>query len=280
MNIPRHWHRETEEVTTQSKSYFQLSAWGWSDLGIEDAKKKALERLAKLRARVLGEKSLDRYGYGSGAMREEVLERICSPEGAEIACITRNASGALVLNSAHAMFIDIDFRPAGLMAALSGLIRKLLGYKVRANPGVNDLIRMAEEHGGLVLQVYRTCGGLRCLVLDRTFNPLDPGSTAVLDGFGSDPLYVRLCRAQACYRARLTPKPWRVGAGTPPYRWPWNSEIEEKSFKEWLGRYFEACSGSTACESLVQIGGGAVHPEAAVVLAVHDKYACLGGRLA
>ena len=29
--------------------------------------------------------------------------------------------------------------------------------------------------------------------------------------FDADRLYVSLCASQQCYRARLTPKPWRIG---------------------------------------------------------------------
>ena len=70
------------------------------------------------------------------------------------------------------------------------------------------------RHPGMGLRLYRTANGYRCLVTHRTYDPASQECRELLEALGSDPLYIRLCRGQHCFRARLTPKPWRCGAGS------------------------------------------------------------------
>jgi len=59
-------------------------------------------------------------------------------------------------------------------------------------------------------RVYETCGGLRVIRLDRPIEPRSQESVSNHLGVGTDNRYTELCIYQNCYRARLTPKPWRV----------------------------------------------------------------------
>ena len=70
-------------------------------------------------------------------------------------------------------------------------------------------------------RVYRTAGGFRLLVTSDTFDPMSTETIELLKAFGSDPLYIRLCKAQECFRRRLSAKFWRCGADRPPSRFPW-----------------------------------------------------------
>lgn len=49
------------------------------------------------------------------------------------------------------------------------------------------------------------------MVLHRTFDPLDAAVSKCFQALGADPTYVRMCRNQRCFRARVSPKPWRIG---------------------------------------------------------------------
>ena len=55
--------------------------------------------------------------------------------GKEVAVITRNAYGALVLNAANAMFIDIDFAEQDIEAASHNRVQQLLSAK---GPGIEE----------------------------------------------------------------------------------------------------------------------------------------------
>ena len=64
------------------------------------------------------------------------------------------------------------------------------------------------------LRLYRTPAGLRVLAVHELF---EPTSTAVQEFFqtlGVDPIFARMCLRQQCFRARVSPKPWRIGIGT------------------------------------------------------------------
>ncbi|KAG1246597.1 hypothetical protein G6F68_014572 [Rhizopus microsporus] len=69
----------------------------------------------------------------------------------------------------------------------------------------------SEQHPDWHLRAYRTPAGLRVLAMHATFPPEDEQLQAVFKALGADTLYARMCRLQHCFRARLTPKPWRVG---------------------------------------------------------------------
>ena len=77
--------------------------------------------------KVAAGEELNRYGYGERPLREEITQPVSSSAGSEIAVVTRNLYGALVLNTLNAMFIDIDFpeKSAGASAAgrCSGMSR-------------------------------------------------------------------------------------------------------------------------------------------------------------
>jgi hypothetical protein len=59
--------------------------------------------------------------------------------------------------------------------------------------------------------VYRTAGGCRVLCTSMPFPWTTHHEWALrfMKFLGADPQYMELCGKQKCYRARLTPKPWR-----------------------------------------------------------------------
>src|SRR5262249_35812590 len=91
---------------------------------------------------------------------------------------------------------------------------------------------------------------------------------------GSDPLYVRLCQAQSCFRARLTPKPWRCGMRPPSAPYPWENSRRESQFRSWLLKYETAIREYSVCKLIDHLGPAAVHPEIAPIVSLHDRIAC------
>jgi hypothetical protein len=85
---------------------------------------------------------------------------------------------------------------------------------------------------------------------------------------------VKLCRGQGCFRARLTPKPWRCGIGKPPSRYPWETVQAERVYREWEETYDRAAAGYTVCRLVREIGERALHPDIAPIVALHDRMAC------
>jgi hypothetical protein len=121
------------------------------------------------------------------------------------------------------------------------------------------------------VRVYRTHAGLRYLVTHTVFAPGDAESEAAMRAVGADPAYVTLCRVRHSFRARLTPKPWRIGLPKPPHRFPFQGG-EEAEVREWVRRYDAASQGRATCRFVESIGSGVVHPEVEPLLRLHDEH--------
>ncbi|MCS6910608.1 MAG: hypothetical protein NZM11_08585 [Anaerolineales bacterium] len=270
MHFPKHWAKATHSRTAPNGKTFNFTCWGWSDESAEAAQRAASARAERVTARFLSGQPLGRYGYGDRPLREEQLEVHDDEAGRTLAVITRNSYGVLVLNAARAMFIDIDLpeaKPAGLFNVLFG------GKK--PTPEAEALARLQQwaarrpDHG---VRVYRTAAGLRGLVTSHPIHPADVEAQQTLRTLGSDPLYIALCRAQECFRARLTPKPWRCGLANPPGSYPRETPEAERRFQVWAQRYESALSQYAVCRFIAHYGDPRLHPAIAPIVALHDRY--------
>ncbi len=124
------------------------------------------------------------------------------------------------------------------------------------------------------LRLYRTPAGLRLLIMDRTFDPASEEVAALFTALGTDELYAQLCARQHCFRARLTPKPWRIPFSlahhTPGRTWPVGPEHVEAR-KKWIADYEAAALGFAACEFVLETGTADPHPDALEVQRLHDQ---------
>ena len=95
----------------------------------------------------------------------------------------------------------------------------------------------------------------------RSTNPTRADSLEILQALGSDPLYVRLCQAQACFRARLTPKPWRCQVQPPPNQYPWENANEEARYRAWERDYLAGSARYAVCRLIKELGPAETHPD-------------------
>lgn len=265
-------------------------AWGWSDRNMAEAEQRARRSADTLVARIRsGERLPDRYGYGSDRpLREEIVGEHGTPGREDSAVVTRNAYGALVLNAARVMFIDVDL-PTGPAAGKAGpgLLDSIIGlFRGRpasppptASPAASTPSEQAiiDRVGGWVarnpdwgFRVYRTAAGVRLLATHDTFDPTGSEASEVMKALGSDPLYMRLCRAQECFRARLTPKPWRVGIQAPLFRHPWAGTNAEGAARRWLADYAKACEKAATCHLITKLGSSRIAQPVASIIRIHD----------
>lgn len=248
MNFPRYWARGRSG---------DFTAWRWSDVSYEDALRSANEAAAQLRARFMENRPPQRYGYADRPLREPVLHEMRDAAGNVSAVVTRNSYGCHVLNTANAMFVDIDFddensqHPAAQALARAG--------------------QWAQSQPGWSWRAYRTRAGLRLLATHSLFDSRDPVCQTVFQAVNADPLYRRLCSNQQCFRARLTPKPWRVNLGTPQSNWPFLHPAAENEFKNWEASYWKASNPYATCQLLPPIGTGQVTSELHPIIELHDN---------
>lgn len=72
--------------------------------------------------------------------------------------------------------------------------------------------------------------------------------------------------------ARLTPKHWRCGAGSPPPGYPWSNAVDEKHYAVWLKDYEQVCEQWSACEYIETLGTPRIDRELEKIIALHDRY--------
>lgn len=72
------------------------------------------------------------------------------------------------------------------------------------------------------------------------------------------------------FRARLTPKPWRIGKAAPPGDSPREDERLRQAFEKWLQEYDRAAGSKATCQFVETIGSGTIHPEVAHIV-LHDE---------
>lgn len=248
----------------------------------------------------------------NGAEGVPIREEIIAEHGSTI--ITRNSYGALCLNTPDVLFADIDYTrgvnsaigcSVGLLAAaVAAALCFQLGVAwaaVAAVPvtlvlafvlldwlarswyslfgGVERVFlgrieRLANQHRDWQLRVYRTPAGLRVLAMHDLFDPTAESTVRLFASLGADPTYTQMCRRQACFRARVSPKPWRVGMDRHlkprPGVWP-IAEERMPDRRAWIVDYEHASSGHAACEYVTTCGMGRTHDKARAVQTLHDE---------
>lgn len=268
----------------------------------------ALQRIVAGEALERRERKVAYNGAEGVPIREEVLAR----HGEVV--VTRNAYGAHCLNSPNALFADVDFspergiKPALFAFAALAVASLVIGMTLRswgttfgllfasfvaAAPIARLIDRLAVLAGGGTeriareritrfissnpawnLRLYRTPAGYRVLATHRPFEARSEEVQRFFIKVLADPVYVRMCTNQNCFRARLTAKPWRIGISAHmrprPGVWPVRSEsITVRN--QWIAGYEARAAGFAACRYIESMGSGVVHEALKSVIDLHDR---------
>lgn len=268
MHIPVSWAKAQGEYRTRDNRQQKVEVWGW---GTDEASAN-VEAGARLERAILrrqqGGPLPDVYAYGDRPLREEILETIDDPNGHEpIALITRNRYGAIVLNAANLLFLDIDLPPASAGKTLKAFFS-------RAKPGPDTIALAAlrdalTRYGQASFRIYQTAAGFRAIAVDRAFDPAGHDAQDLMGATGTDPAFANLCRIQKSFRARLTPKPWRCACLSPPSQFP-RDAADVADFTEWLARYEAASSHYATCRFIEAVGPNAPSGIVEDLVGVHD----------
>jgi hypothetical protein len=313
MIVPQYWaearhrgHVKGRQVTVRRFGWSDLDDQD-AQTNAESRAREAFDRIAAGESLPRRERKVP-YNSAEGVpIREEVVARY------EPDVVSRSAYGARCLNTPDVLFADIDFEKEpgcwlnlivlgpflggaavlgwrfqswfwGLVAAAMALIlaRITIGLLFRAISLLQGgeeqrakarVAKYVSEHPECYFRVYRTPAGLRILAMHATFDPADPSTLALFNALGTDPVYQRMCQRQRCFRARVSPKPWRIGILDPlrprPGVWPINPERMPER-EQWIERYEQAAAGYSACRFLEAIGSGTVIRRTAVVQELHD----------
>ena len=248
----------------------------------------------------------------NGSEGVPIREEIVSRHGEAI--VTRNLYGARCLNTPNVLFADIDFGKGpgvGLWAGgtalmligawfigltqrswtyglMAGALAFLLGGPVAAilnrlrslaaggeeRRATARLARFVQQHPQWSLRLYRTPAGLRVMAVHRTFDPSEAEVADCFRAWGTDPIYVRMCQNQCCFRARVSPKPWRIGVDNHirprPGVWPVNpASLPERT--RWIEAYERMARDHASCRFVAAMGSTVLDPTAATVRQLHDE---------
>lgn len=249
-------------------------------------------------------------------IREEILSR----HGEAI--VTRNSYGARCLNTPNVFFADIDFPEkwqsgltlvvclfgfaaaalaawltdsktaggivAGLAIVFSGVIATFIQRARKQTAGDAETAARKRVRAfvaaqpGWNLRVYRTPAGLRLLAMHQTFDPTDVAVAKSFRGLGVDPIYAVMCFNQRCFRARVSPKPWRIGisAHLKPSPGVWPVRLDRMPLRQqWIEQYESTAEDFASCTFLESLGDGPIHADAKQVQELHDELCRATSRL-
>ncbi len=147
------------------------------------------------------------------------------------------------------MILDID-KPK---SSFGDMFKKKEAASDKAR--IFDMVRKlatTSKYKDLGYRIYETYQGARVIVFGKSFNPRDHETKKMMDEFNCDPLYTRLCIKQGCYRARLTPKPYRMNMRAYKVKFPRNGDDHE--FQQWLTNYESESRNFSVCQLIQQIG--------------------------
>ena len=264
MKLCKYWAMAEGTGEDAAGQKLALRKWGGSNASLAEAKSEAERMLRDLQSRLRDIKTQgwDKgYSYSLRDVPEELVTSINEQSG-----ITRNGKGCLVLNTTEAMFVDIDLPPVGFFAKLFGGSREKQEQQALA-----DLRQWLEARPDFSVRVYRTRAGLRYLF---THAPMAVSEETLgwLQELKSDKLYVTMCRNQKCYRARLTPKPYRLRCGQPPGHYPYDDGAAQDKFASWKSVYEEQSNEVATCALIDTLGTGRIDASLTRLVELHDRH--------
>jgi hypothetical protein len=262
MKLYRYWAKVQGTISIQGTfrrglETKQINCYGGSNLSMDDAVWRAQEKISIVQKKIQKDWETIHSYQPSVEIREEIIKELDAQN-----IVTRNRYGALVLNSENMLMIDIDDAKHSVLDVLRGQV----GERWK-KPKILEMIeQQASRAPELNFLIYETTNGYRVLVTGHTFEPKSPETAAIFRRFNADPLYARLCIKQECFRARLTPKPFRIKCKRHHVVYPRTPE-EDAALKSWGETYSELAQNFAACKFIKAIGSVQGSP----VIRYHDE---------
>ncbi|CAA6801244.1 MAG: Unknown protein [uncultured Thiotrichaceae bacterium] len=200
------WYSEQIHFRYEGKKY-RIVSWKDIDGDLEVAKKQVAKGLK------YGKGSADylewSYEYTRGILAEKIHEELIDDDKKLQAVVTENRYGSLCLNTPSVAFIDLD-KPGSKVKIKLQSQEKQAPYKQWIENSVKEYFGKNTEQSGVL---YETAEGMRLVFTHDLFTVSEAKQQGFFDIPYCDPLYVKMCEIQECFRARLTPKPWRIEKG-------------------------------------------------------------------
>jgi hypothetical protein len=244
MKCFRFWVRETKSIYI-GESRRAIALLAGSNVSKDDASLNAEKIAASIEERIRNPKPRQAREEYEACIKEHIAHEVDAKN-----IITINRYGAQVLNTTQYTILDIDT----FACTAPWLVRLIFRLKDRTKDSiVRTFKQRIARHPTLDMpfRIYETCAGIR-IIGKRYLDPQGKGFLALMRALDVDPLYSLLCRKQDCYRARLTPKPYRMKMETIRIKTPLDCEAE--AYGIWQTKYAEAAQRYSVVALLEVIG--------------------------
>jgi len=322
MIVPSYW-AEAKRTVRVDEHEITVRRFGWSDEGQSQADEHADARIDEAVEQIMSDEPTDlrepKVPY-NGADGLPIREEIVARRGDAV--LTRNAYGALCLNTPDVLFADVDalddwsasaYKYTFLVylvaygfaawenAELRSVSLFLLGAlfvvvivgsgwhwvlnQIRVSPkqvARKRIERFANRNRDWSMRLYETPRGWRVLVTHDTFDPRGDAVRAFFKAIETDPIYARMCFNQNCFRARVSPKPWRIGIDDHmkprPGVWPLSAD-RMPDREQWVRRYERESEGFSSCRFIATIGSIMTCQNAVETVRWHDELSRSGSTM-
>lgn len=254
MKIYKFWSLQKQTILIDGQSQ-TIQCYGGSNVSMEDAAQKAIEKMKKIERKINGDR--DAFEDYQVEIREEILQVIHDD-----AVITRNRYGASVLNVEKLLILDID-KPK---SSFGDMFKKKDPAQDKTK--IFDMVKKlasSSKYQGLGFRLYETAQGARVIVTGRDFDARDNATMNLMKEFNCDPLYVLLCQKQGCFRARLTPKPFRIKMRGYKVKFPREAD---PALDQWVSTYERESYNFSVCKFIEQVGASHFSND---VIQIHDE---------
>lgn len=239
MKTRKFWIKTTKQITIDRKIQ-DIEILSGSDISKSDAENTAIEIAKSIQQRIDHGSSKQEY--------EAVIKEFVHEKLDENNIITINRYGAKVWNTTEYTILDLDDYPFEFWDIFGGtkgydkksLILQRLKKKLAKSRSLGDDLR-----------IYETSKGLR-VICKQYLSPQDPKFRSLMSKFTVDPIYAYLCIKQDCYRARLTPKPYRIHQE--PIRIKTPLDCETETYTKWEAEYIRKSRSFRSAKLLETLG--------------------------
>lgn len=218
----------------------EITILSGSNVSEADAAKKAKEQASIIEERIQSGTRKEEYESSINEYVERVID------DSNIVTICRY--GAKILNTDEYTILDLDdypvdifdiFRSVRTLPKKERIVAKFL-ERVAKNPEI-----------GTDFRIYETAKGIR-VIGKKYINPENKKYIKLMRSLNVDWLYVFLSKRQKCYRARLTPKPYRLKIKTIRITSPLTCTSDD--YTQWEKMYTDSSNKYSVAKYLTSLG--------------------------
>ncbi|WP_341708860.1 hypothetical protein [Halopseudomonas sp.] len=239
MKYFKYWVKETHRIRVAGQPE-EISLLVGSNESKEAASAQASVLARGIEKRIETRDARDEYEAGIKEHVARVIDR------SNVVTVCRY--GAKILNTDQYTILDLDDYPKSFWDRF-GAARKMTKKERIVFKFEQAVAKLPEL--GCDFRIYETANGVR-VIGKQYLDPAEPRSTRIMQKINVDWLYIILSSKQRCFRARLSPKPYRLGIKTIKVSSPLVCETDE--YRSWEQVYEAASQDVSVVHYLKSIG--------------------------